>query len=421
MSGLYLYYQVEALRLALTPLRYNSALYLSIFKNKLNPIYATTFAQNMRAALEVTERLTHKYIKPEFNIKKVYIKDKKYLISQNVVHHKPFCNLLHFKKVDYPKWQPRLLIVAPLAGHHATLLRNTVEELLPYVDVYITDWISASQVPLKRGEFNMDDNIDYIIRFLRVLGPKTHVVAVCQPTVSTLAATAILSAENDPCIPNSVTLMGGPIDARQHPTKLNTFVTDKNIEWFENNVITVVPHNYPGFRRKVYPGFLQLTGFILLHLQTHIESYVDLYHNLTADDTEKVKKQESFYDEYLATMDLPAEFYLQTVKEVFKDFSLATGHMMSRDRKVDLSMITKPALFGIEGEKDDIAAVGQTRQALSLCKNIPKNRKAYYVQEGAGHYGIFSGSKFKKFIAPKIRDFIYTYSNPPLDDTTEKS
>lgn len=296
-----------------------------------------------------------------------------------------------------------------MAGHHATLLKGTVAELLPYFDVYITDWVDACQVPLSHGTFDMDDYIDYIIEFFNLLGP-INVMAVCQPTVPVLAATAILASYNSSNAPKSMILMGGPVDARKNPTAVNVFASGKQIDWFEKNVIMQVPPNYPGYKRQVYPGFIQLAGFMGMNLTKHIDSHMKLFKNIIIEDNETAINQRKFYDEYLSVMDLPAEYYLQTVKEVFLDFSLATGKLISRGRKVDLSAINKTALFGIEGEKDDIAGVGQTKASLCLCTNLPESKKHYHLQKGAGHYGIFNGSKYRQFIVPEIKKFVYKFN-----------
>jgi poly(3-hydroxybutyrate) depolymerase len=392
----------------MSPIRHAIKASLEWMENDLNPFYETHFSNSYKAALEIAERITRTYHKPEFGIRSVEIDGQKIKVSQSTVLHKPFCDLIHFEKKDYKK-QPKLLIVAPLAGHHATLLKGTVQDCLPFFDVYITDWIDASQVPLSQGNFDMDDNIDYVIEFIEFLGARTHVMAVCQPTVPVLAAVAIMSAENNLKTPRSMILMGGPIDARKNPTSVNAFATGKSIDWFKTSVITRVPFNYPGFMRPVYPGFLQLAGFIGMNLERHIDSHIELYKNLVNDAEHKAQTQIKFYDEYLSVMDLPAEFYLQTIKEVFQEFSLATGKLVSRDRKVDLSAITKTALLGIEGERDDIAAVGQTKAALKLCDGIAESKKHYYLQEGVGHYGVFSGSKFREFIVKEIKKFVYKY------------
>jgi poly(3-hydroxybutyrate) depolymerase len=403
-----LYYIVESTRFQMSPIRHAIKSSLEWMENDLNPIYETQFSNSLKAALEVAERITRQYKKPEFGIKSVVIEGETIKIKQKTILSKAFCDLLHFEKKDYKK-QPKLLIVAPLAGHHATLLRGTVQDCLPYFDVYITDWRDASQVPMSQGNFDMDDNIDYVIEFLEHLGPNVHVMAVCQPTVPVLAAVAIMSDEKNPKTPSSMILMGGPIDARKNPTSVNAFATGKSIDWFKQSVITRVPFNYPGFTRPVYPGFLQLTGFIGMNLERHINSHMELYRNLVDDNDEEAQTKIKFYDEYLSVMDLPADFYLQTIKEVFQEFSLATGKLVSRDRKVDLSAITKTALLGIEGERDDIAAVGQTKASLKLCDGIPESKKHYYLQLGVGHYGVFSGSKFREYIVKEIKKFVYKY------------
>jgi poly(3-hydroxybutyrate) depolymerase len=256
------------------------------------------------------------------------------------------------------------------------------------------------------GSFDMDDFIEYVIEFIRTLGPDLHVMAVCQPTVPVLAAISIMSQAGDPQIPKSMTLMGGPVDARKNPTKVNCFATARSIDWFKHTVIMPVPPNYPGYMRQVYPGFLQLAGFMSLNIARHIDSHLDMFKNLFLEEDEKAEADKKFYDEYLSVMDLPAEFYIQTIKQVFQDFDLAKGKLISRGRKVDTRSITKCALLGIEGERDDIAAVGQTKAALDLCDNIPNDKKHYHMQHGVGHYGVFSGSKFKKHIVPVITDFI---------------
>lgn len=402
----YLYYILESLRANLSPVRYNILAAQEWFETEYNPFFHTNFAQTMRATLEIAERMTRKYEKPSYGITKAKIRDKEYPVEEIHLVKKPFCNLIHFDKKEYTGSQPKLLIAAPMAGHHATLLRGTIQEMLSYADVYVTDWIDASQVPLSEGSFNMDDFIDYIIDFTRRIGPGVHIMAVCQPTVPVLAATAIMSHENDKCVPSSMILMGGPVDARKNPTTLGLFAEDLSEEWFEKFVITEVPPNYPGVGRLVYPGFLQLVGFIGINWKRHMDSHVDLFKNLLVEDDDQADMQKAFYDEFLSVMDMPAEFFLQTIKEVFHKFSLARGKLISRKRHIDTGCITKTALLGIEGEKDDIAGVGQTSAALDICTGIPKEKKKYILQPEVGHYGIFSGSKFRKFIAPQIGEFI---------------
>lgn len=405
----YLYFLIESMRQNMNPARFNMLMTKQILNNIIEANPNSHMATLLKANTIIAERLTRKYKKPIFGIKKVTINGKDEKVSQKVVKSDPFCHLIHFTKPNYDKYQPKLLIVAPMSGHHATLLRGTVQDTLPHFDVYITDWIDANQVPICDGSFDLDSYIDYIINYTRLLGPNLHVYAVCQPTVPVLAATAIMSEMGDTHVPKSLILTGGPIDARKNPTAPNDFAIQRNLEWFDSMMISSVPSNYPGFRRRVYPGFLQLAGFVSMNLQRHVTSHFDLYKNLLVEDSEKAIRQKEFYDEYFSVMDLPAEFYLQTIKEVFHDFSLATGKFVSRGRKVDLGAITKCALLGIEGEKDDIAAVGQTKAALKLCKNIPDNMKQYYLQKGVGHYGAFSGSKFRNIIVPEIKEFVYDH------------
>lgn len=402
-----LYYLIEAARMQISPARLGTTLALQWLENSYNPLYHTNFARTMRANLEIAERITRKYKKPTFGITECKVGDSSYQVDLQTVMTKTFCHLQHFVKVGLKQPQPKLLIVAPMAGHHATLLRGTVQDLLPHLDIYITDWIDASQVPLNLGTFDMDDFINYVIEFIQFIGSDVHVMAVCQPTVPVLAAVSIMSSTNEHNVPKSMILVGGPVDARKNPTTVNAFATNKSLDWFEKMVITPVPPNYPGYMRNVYPGFLQLIGFISLNLERHIDSHIDMYKNLLIEDDEKAEHQKKFYDEYLSVMDMPAEFYLQTIKEVFQDFALAKGTLISRGRKVNLKDITKCALLGIEGENDDIAAVGQTKAALNLCKNIPSAMKHYHLQENVGHYGVFSGSKFRKFIVPVICNFVY--------------
>lgn len=404
-----LYYIVEAYRMQTSPMRLAIISQLQWLDSAYNPLRHTVYGKTIHTCLEIAERITRKYRKPEFGIIKTVINGKTYKIEQQVVLSKTFCHLQHFNKPELEIKQPKILIVAPMAGHHATLLRGTVEDLLPYCDVYITDWIDASQVPLILGKFDMDDFIDYVIEFIKFLGPSLHVMAVCQPTVPVLAAVAVMSSSKDEEVPKSMILIGGPVDARQNQTIPDKFGLENSISFLEKTVIASVPPNYPGFMRHVYPGFLQLAGFISLNIERHITSHLNLFNSLLIEDDKQAERQEKFYDEFLSVMDLPAEFYLQTIKEVFQDFAIAKGTLVSRGRKVDLESITKSALLGIEGEHDDIAAVGQTRTALTLCKSIPNTMKKYYIQKGVGHFGVFSGSKFRKFIVPIIKDFVYKF------------
>lgn len=410
-----LYNIVEAFRMQISPARISLHLAMQFFETQSHSIYDSDYAKFMHASLEIIERMTRKYQKPQFNIHETTMDGIKHQVVMQTVLSKTFCNLQHFKKVqdksDKKEPQSKLLIIAPMAGHHATLLRGTIQDLLPFFDVYVTDWIDASQVPLNMGKFDMDDFIEYLISFIKHLGTNVHAMAVCQPTVPLIAATAIMSKEKDKYTPKSMILIGGPVDARKNPTKVSAFGADYSIDFLERFFITQVPSNYPGYMRSVYPGFLQLMSFMSLNWNRHFNSHIDLFKNLMIEDDQKADLQKQFYDEYLSVMDLPAEFYLQTVKSVFQDYALAKGSMVSKGRLIDLGAITNCALLGIEGENDDIAAVGQTKEALHLCKNVSKSMKHYYLQKGVGHYGVFSGSKFRKYIVPVIKDFISQQPN----------
>jgi poly(3-hydroxybutyrate) depolymerase len=330
-------------------------------------------------------------------------------VTIRTVWQRPFCKLQHFERafVRPPRRpQPKLLIVAPMSGHYATLLRGTVETFLPNHDVYITDWADARMVPLADGRFDLDDYIDYVISMLHLLGGDCHVIAVCQPSVPVMAAIALMEADKDPYVPHSMVLMGGPIDTRVNPNGVNRLAASRGIDWFRRTVITMVPFPQPGVMRDVYPGFLQLHGFVSMNLDRHIEAHRNLFLNLVKGDGEPAQKHREFYDEYLAVMDLAAEFYLQTVDTVFIRHALPKGEMTHRGRKVDPSKISHVALMTVEGENDDISSVGQTAPAHKLCANIPDEHKVHYVQPAVGHYGVFNGSRFRAEIAPRIADFI---------------
>lgn len=406
----YLYYMIEGMRASLEPARFANKMMRELLDNRNNPFFSSKSAQNLRASLEMLERITREYKKPSFGIRECIVDSVVYKVEKQSLLTKAFCRLQHFVKTGFPKDQPKLLIVAPMAGHYATLLRATVQDTLPYHDVYITDWVNASQVPMSAGSFDMDDFIDYIIEFIQFLGGDVHVMAVCQPTVPVLAAVSIMSSAKDLNVPKSMIMMGGPIDARKNPTMVNAFATDKSLEWFEKTVVMPVPPNLPGSGRLVYPGFLQLAGFMSINLERHYQAHVEIYKDLINENTENAERQKRFYDEYFSVMDLPAEFYIQTIREVFPNYSLARGQLVSRGRKVNPADITKCALLGIEGEKDDISGIGQTEAALALCASIPNARKHYHLQKDVGHYGVFSGSKFKQFVVPVIKDFTYKYS-----------
>ena len=406
-----LYHLYEMNHAAIAPLRTCIEWNRMLFDQPWNPWAQTYPYKTLAAAWDVFENLTRRYGKPAFGIDTINLAGARCGVAEDVVWSRAFCDLLHFKRdaAALPPWHrhdPKILLVAPMSGHYATLLRGTVRALVPDHEVYITDWTDARMVPLALGEFDLDDYIDYLIEMLRFLGPSTHVIAVCQPGPAVLAATALMSADDDPCVPASMTIMGSPIDTRLSPTEPNRLATTKPIEWFERNVVMNVPFPHPGFMRSVYPGFLQLTGFMTMNLDRHMNAHQKLYQSLVSGDGDSVQAHRDFYDEYLAVMDLNAAYYLQTLKVVFQEHQLPNGTMRHRDRPIEPAAIAKTALMTVEGEKDDISGIGQTQAAHTLCTGIPQAMKHDYVQAGVGHYGVFNGSRFRAEIAPRIRDFI---------------
>jgi poly(3-hydroxybutyrate) depolymerase len=404
-----LYWMYEWGNAALQPSRAWADATMLMFKNPLNPFSKTTFGKSMAAAAEVYERATRRYGKPEWGIDSTLVGGERVPIRISTVWERPFCKLLHFEREleQRPRRpQPKVLLVAPLSGHYATLLRGTVEAFLPSHEVYITEWADARTVPLSEGAFDLDDYIDYLISIFHRFRGECHVVAVCQPAVPVLAAIALMEADNDPYVPRSMTLMGGPIDTRINPTAVNQVAQARGINWFRSHVISKVPFPHPGFGREVYPGFLQLAGFVSMNIERHLDAHHALFLNLVKGDGDSVTKHEQFYDEYLAVMDLPAEYYLQTVESVFIRHDLPNSTMTHRGTPVDLSAISRVALLTVEGENDDISGVGQTEAAHALCANIPPERKSHYLQLGVGHYGVFNGSRFRAEIQPRIADFI---------------
>ncbi len=379
------------------------------FGNPFNPLTYTFVGRQLKGMADVFEHATRRHGKPGWDIETTEIDGAEVDIEIDTVMARTYCDLLHFKRDVSGREDPKLLVVAPLSGHHATLLRGTVEAMLPDHEVYITDWQDCQMIPVAADRFNLDNYIDYVIDFLHFLGPNTHVLAVCQPSVPVLAAVSIMSGWGDFCVPASMTLIGGPIDTRRNPTAVNKLAESNPIEWFESNVIATVPPPYPGMGRKVYPGFLQLTNFISMNLDRHMESYGQLFDHLVEGDEEAADRKRSFYEEYLAVMDLPAEFYLQTVKTVFQDHSLPKGELVARWQPVLPELIEHTAILCVEGELDDISGVGQTKAALDLTPNLSDDRKAYHLEKGAGHYGVFNGGKWRRSIAPKIKEFIRTH------------
>jgi poly(3-hydroxybutyrate) depolymerase len=402
-SGLYQLKEMHHASLA--PMRMMANATKHMFSNPLHPLSYTGLGRHMAAAGELIERITQSYPKPDFGITKTEIAGKKVEVWEEVELEKPFCRLIHFKR-ETKKKDSKLLLVAPMSGHHATLLRGTVEALLPHHDVYITDWLDGREVPLFKGEFNLNTYIDYLLEFMRHIGPGIHTMAVCQPSVPLFAAVTLMNQMKDPCTPKTMTLMGGPIDTRKAPTQVNKFSQEHPIEWFESNVITRVPMNYPGFMRRVYPGFLQLAGFMSMNFERHKDAHVDLFNHLVQGDGEKAQSHRDFYNEYLAVADLPAEYYLQTIKEVFHKHSLPEGKFMHYDQRVKPDAITKTAILAIEGELDDISGLGQTKASLEITKNLADSKKKYHMAPQVGHYGIFNGRKWREQVRPVITNWI---------------
>ena len=363
----------------------------------------------LAAALELVSRTALTYVRPEFAIGPVPVGNSLLDVVEEVVFSTAFGSLLHFKKEGSPL-QPKLLLVAPMSGHFATLLRGTVATLLQDHDVYITDWHNPRDIPLSAGKFGLDDYTEHLILFMNELGPRSHMVAICQPSVSALAAAAIMSEDDHPARPASLTLMAGPIDTRIAPTKVNDFAKSKPLKWFEDNLINYVPLQCKGAFRKVYPGFIQLTAFVSMNLERHIKSHADLANHLAKGETEKAEIIKTFYDEYFAVMDLTAEFYIETIRDVFQEHLLPQGKMMYKGRPVNPGAIRRMGLMTVEGEKDDICSIGQTLAAQDLCTGVRAYRKVHHMQAGVGHYGVFSGRRWNNEIYPLLRDFVHVNS-----------
>jgi len=399
-----LYHFYEYGRHALTPLRMAADHTQNLFQNPMNPLSHTMGGRMVAAACEVLEHSTREYGKPAFNLGFTEVEGQTVMVEEEVVLRKPFGQLKHFKRGCDVR-QDKMLIVAPMSGHFATLLRGTVEAMLPHYEVYITDWRDAKMTPLYEGHFDLDDYVDYVMDFLEHLGPGAHVMAVCQPSVPVFTALALMEEEDHPARPASLTMMGGPIDTRVNPTEVNDFATKRPLSWFKHNVVTTVPVPNPGMFRRVYPGFLQLAGFMAMNLSNHMTKHMDMFQHLVEGDGESADATQAFYEEYRSVMDLTEEFYLQTVDKVFRRHLLPRHKLTHRGRLVDPSKITRTSIFCVEGELDDISGVGQTQAALDLTPNLPKSKKHHFVQKGVGHYGIFNGRRWRESIAPKVRDF----------------
>ena len=407
-----LYQLYETQRALMAPFSEFASASAKLYNHPLSPFTQLPMAQRVSAGLDLMHRLAKDYEKPQFDIRSVEVDGVEVAVQEQVPITKPFCRLLRFKRfTDNPavlekmKTQPTVLVVAPLSGHHSTLLRDTVKVLLRDHKVLITDWTDARTVPLAAGPFHLNDYVAYVQEFIRHVGPEVNVMSVCQPTVPVLAAVSLMATHGE-FTPRTLTMMGGPIDARLSPTSVNNLATTKSFEWFENNVIYRVPSNFAGVGRRVYPGFLQHTGFVAMNPDRHVSSHYDYFLDLIRGDDSSAESHRQFYDEYNAVLDMPAEYYLETIKTVFQDFSLVNGTWFVDGTQVRPQDITTSALLTVEGELDDISGAGQTRAAHGLCTGIPKARQFHYDAEGAGHYGIFSGRRWREKVYPVVKDFI---------------
>ena len=373
-----------------------------------NPFTYTWPGRLASASLETGMRVMRRYEKLDFAIDEVMIDGESVPVREEVVDTKPFCNLIHFSRQGHVDKQ-KVLLVAPLSGHHATLLKGTVEALLPDHEVYLTDWLDARDVPRGVGKFTFDLYVTYLIEFLEFLDARAHVIAICQPAVQALIATAVLAEKKHACVPQTLTLMAGPLDTEKNPTRVNEFAHEHSSAWYENVAIMKVPPGYPGAGREVYPGFMQLGGFISMNPENHSKKYMEFFQNLLVGKDEDADRFRAFYDEYLAVLDMPAEFYLETIERIFKNNEIARGKITYLGKPVKFGAVDDTALLTVEGADDDIVGIGQTEAAQDICKNIPKKMRKHHLQEGAGHYGIFSGSKFRESIRPLVTEFIHSY------------
>jgi poly(3-hydroxybutyrate) depolymerase len=417
-----LYQLYETQRALLSPFAEFAGASAKLYTHPLSPFTHTPLAQRVAASFDLLNRLAKDYEKPEFNITTARVGGQvDVAVQEQVAIVKPFCRLLRFKRftddsraLDLMKQQPTVLVVAPLSGHHSTLLRDTVKNLLQDHKVYVTDWTDARMVPVEVGPFHLNDYVDYVREFIRHIGPGVHVISVCQPTVPVLAAVSLMASAGEPT-PPTLTMMGGPIDARRSPTAVNNLAMNKSFEWFENNVIYRVPQNYPGATRRVYPGFMQHTGFVAMNPDRHVTSHYDYFLDLVRGDEGSADSHRQFYDEYNAVLDMPAEYYLDTIKTVFQDFALVNGTWVVDGDLVRPQDITTSSLLTIEGELDDISGAGQTRAAHELCTGIPQSRRFHYDVVGAGHYGIFSGRRWREKVYPEVKAFIARFDTAGED------
>ncbi|KPF50411.1 esterase [beta proteobacterium AAP51] len=411
-----LYQIYETQRALMSPFAEFASATAKLYEHPLSPFAQLPMAQRVSAGFDLLHRLAKEYEKPPFGITSATVDGVEIAVQEQVAVNKPFCRLLRFKRftddaraLETMKEQPTVLVVAPLSGHHSTLLRDTVKSLLHDHKVYITDWTDARMVPLTEGAFHLDDYVEYVQEFIRHCGPRVHVISVCQPTVPVLAAVSLMASRGE-TTPLTMTMMGGPIDARKSPTAVNNLAMNKSHSWFENNVIFRVPANFPGAGRRVYPGFLQHTGFVAMNPDRHLSSHYDYFADLIKGDDGSAESHRQFYDEYNAVLDMPAEYYLDTIKTVFQDFALVNHTWQVKGELVKPQDITGTALLTIEGELDDISGAGQTRAAHDLCTGIPKSRQFHYDVAGAGHYGIFSGRRWREKVYPEVRSFITRFN-----------
>ncbi|HEX8055774.1 MAG TPA: polyhydroxyalkanoate depolymerase [Novosphingobium sp.] len=409
-----LYKAYELQRAMLTGASVWASLTSELLSSRASPLYWMGLGPVMGSALDVFAHAAAPRGKPAFDIESVSVDGAPHAVTEAIVLHRPFGNLLRFTHDGLASDAPKVLIVAPMSGHYATLLRGTVARMVERASVYITDWADAKMVPVEAGRFDLDDYIDYVIDFLEFTGPNTHVIAVCQPSVPALAATALMGAAEHPCRPATLTMMGGPIDTREAPTKVNATATGNPLSWFQNNLITSVPALYPGAGRRVYPGFLQLAGFMWQNIELHMKSHYQMFEHLVAGDGESADASKAFYDEYRSVCDMTAEFYLQTVEHVFQRHSLPKGELVHRGQRVDLGAIRDTAILAVEGENDDISGIGQTKAALTLATSLSGSRKKYHLAPEVGHYGIFNGSKWRTRIAPVVEEWIARHDKARL-------
>lgn len=423
-----LYHAYELNHAALAPWRELAEFNKRILEHPYNPFSDTWAARSAVAACDLFESVTRRYGKPAWRLDETIINGNPVGVQENVVWSKPFCNLLHFKRdrhqLDFCRDKeyvdPRILIVAPLSGHYATLLRRTVDAFLPEHEVFVTDWVDAREVPLADGGFDLNDYIDYIRDMIRVVGPNAHVIGICQPGPPVLAAISLMSEDEDDCLPSSMTFMGSPIDPRKSPTVPNEVAMERSYGWFKDNMIYTVPWPNKGVMRRVYPGFLQLGGFITMNQDRHFMAHKEYFNHLVEGDCDSAQKHREFYDEYLSVLDLSEEFYLQTIRDIFQEFKIPKGDFYHRGIRVKPEAIKKVALMTVEGERDDISGIGQTQAAHTLCSSLPDSMKIDYIQPGVGHYGVFSGTRFRTEIQPRMKEFFRSHFDFKVEKKFQK-